>query len=82
MFTRIYWISTNCEELTIGVMARPRGGDWLESEIRNLKNQGVATLVSFLTSSEEDELELTEERKISLSNSVNFFSFPINDSAA
>ena len=47
MLTEIYWIRLD-QPGAIGVMPRPRGGDWLEDEIANLCRLGVTTLVSLL----------------------------------
>ena len=48
MNTEIYWIKA-AGPGKLAVMPRPRGGDWLEDEIRGLKRFGVDILVSLLT---------------------------------
>lgn len=60
-------------------MPRPRGNDWLEDEIKGLKNLGYSLVVSFLEKSEEIELELTEEKNLCQKNDIEFISFPITD---
>lgn len=64
---------------TLSTMARPRGGDWLEDELRALKETGVDVIVSFLTSSEEFDLELENERTIAGSLGLQFISLPTTD---
>lgn len=60
-------------------MPRPRGGDWLEDEIRSLKSSGVGAVVSLLERAEIEELEITEERGLCEANGISFHSFPIPD---
>jgi protein-tyrosine phosphatase len=79
MRTKIYWIETFESSAKIGIMARPRGGDWLEDEIRNLENSKVGVLVSLLEQDEIYELELDNEEKYCLSNKIEFINFPIKD---
>jgi protein-tyrosine phosphatase len=79
MRTKTYWIETFESSAKIGIMARPRGGDWLEDEIRNLENSKVGVLVSLLEQDEIYELELDDEEKYCLSNKIEFINFPIKD---
>ena len=74
----IYWIKA-FEAGHLAMMPRPRAGDWLEDEIKGLRHEGVDTLVSLLTLSEMQELELTEESDICQAHSIEFISFPIPD---
>jgi protein-tyrosine phosphatase len=74
----VYWID-DAPAGRIGIMPRPRGGDWLEDEIRSLKAQDVDVLVSLLTPDEIAELDLTKEGDICESNGIEFVSFPIID---
>jgi protein-tyrosine phosphatase len=60
-------------------MARPRGDDWLEDEITNLKNSGVGVLVSLLESDEIYELGLGFEKELCLEKNINYINFPITD---
>ena len=60
-------------------MPRPRGGDWLEDEIRSLKSSGVDAVVSLLERPETEELEITEEQALCEANGISFLSFPIPD---
>lgn len=60
-------------------MPRPRGGDWLEDEIKNWKLAGIGTLVSALTSEEVSELDLGREGLICQELDIGFVSLPIQD---
>lgn len=60
-------------------MPRPRGGDWLEDEIRSLKSSGVEAVVSLLERAEIEELDIVEEQALCESNGISFLSFPIPD---
>ena len=60
-------------------MPRPRGGDWLEDEIRSLKSSGVDAVVSLLERAEIEELGITEERALCEAKGISFLSFPIPD---
>ena len=46
----------------LAIVARPRGGDWLEDEVRALREAGITVLVSMLTAEEGEELGLQAER--------------------
>lgn len=74
----IYWV-TGAPSPPLGIIPRPRGGDWLEEEIRSLKGQGVDVLVSLLTPDEMAELALVKEAAACESLGIQFLSFPIND---
>ncbi|WP_089900105.1 protein-tyrosine phosphatase family protein [Chitinophaga arvensicola] len=63
----------------LGIMARPRGNDWLESEILHLKQQGVKVLVSLLETHEVKELELRKEESYCTQHGVAYINFPIKD---
>lgn len=73
-----YWIQhSNTPKLAI--VARPRGGDWLEDDLLTLKRDGINVLVSLLTSPEEEELGLRHERERAESMGLEFISYPIQD---
>ena len=74
----IYWIEEYSKG-SIGLMARPRGGDWLEDEMSSLKDAGVDTLVCLLEESEMKELELEKEEDYSKRIGIDFLHFPIAD---
>lgn len=78
MKAELYWI---CQigEGRLGVMPRPRGGDWLLDEISSLRALGVDVLISLLEGHEIDELDLGEEGNACKSNEIAFISFPMAD---
>lgn len=63
----------------LAIVPRPRGGDWLETEIRAWKAVGIDAIVSLLGSAEEWELGLQEEAEASRATGIRFISFPIPD---
>ncbi|MEL6823245.1 MAG: dual specificity protein phosphatase family protein [Calditrichota bacterium] len=75
---KIYWID-DIHNGTLGMMARPRGNDWLEDEIKKLKILDVKLVVSLLEEHEETELKLSEEQGYCKQNDIEFVSFPIAD---
>ncbi len=75
---RIYWI----EELNqgmIGIMARPRGNDWLETEIQKLYLEKIDWVISLLEKPEISELELEQEGELCKKYGMSFLNFPIKD---
>jgi protein-tyrosine phosphatase len=78
MQVRIYWIS-GVEFGRLGIIPRPRGGDWLEDEIQSLKRSEVDALVSLLEREEVVELDIAEEQVLCEANGISYLSFPIPD---
>jgi hypothetical protein len=76
--TEIYWIETRGPG-RLAVMPCPRGGDWLDGEIRALKNDGVDILVSLLTPEEDEYLGLTAEGETAKAHGIRYYSHPIYD---
>lgn len=72
-------ISIGLGRLRVG--PRPRGGDWLATDLAYLKSEGFSFIVSLLTGGEEVELELAEESSICAHLGLDFYSFPIIDRA-
>lgn len=79
MAVKIFWIETFANTARLGIMARPRGGDWLDDEIASLKKQNVNHLISLLESIEIDELGLKQEKNICAKYGIDFSNFPIED---
>ena len=73
-----FWIDTS-DKLKLAIAPRPRGGDWLESEIGQLKREGIDTLISLLTPEESRELGLDEEATACAAAAIRFHNFPIPD---
>ena len=71
------WV--RAEGCRLGIMPRPRGGDWLEEDIRLLKAEGVGVIVSALEPDESAELELSQEADACRRGGLEFISFPIVD---
>ncbi|WP_330174198.1 tyrosine protein phosphatase [Streptomyces sp. NBC_01498] len=63
----------------LSTMARPRGGDWLEDEMRALRTAGVDVLVCALTDPELAELDLTDEESAAESAGLRHVWLPIPD---
>ena len=63
----------------VGILPRPRGGDWLEDEVRSWKRLGIDIVVSLLTPQEMAELELVDEQKFCSANGIEFLSLPVPD---
>jgi protein-tyrosine phosphatase len=78
MRAEIYWVE-GAWPGRLAIMPRPRGGDWLEDELRDCRRQGVATLVSLLTEEEADELDLASEAAVCRQCGMDFLNFPIMD---
>jgi protein-tyrosine phosphatase len=64
---------------TLAIAPRPRGGDWLDDEVRALAAQGFQVLVSLLESQEAQDLGLEHEPAVCDSNGLAFVSIPIPD---
>ena len=63
----------------LAIAARPRGGEWLEDDVRALRLAGVDVLISALTEDERAELALMEEEGVSRARGLDYISFPIQD---
>jgi len=78
MRAEVYWIAGPWRG-RLGILARPRGGDWLEDQVRSWRASGIDVVASLLTSDEIAELELQEEEALSRKEGVEFHSLPIPD---
>ena len=76
--TTIHWVK-GIEPIRLGLMARPRGGEWLEDEVVAWRAASVAVAVSLLESHEVRELELREEATLCTKQGIEFRHFPIPD---
>jgi protein-tyrosine phosphatase len=63
----------------LAIAARPRGGDWLDDEVRAWRQAGVDFVVSLLEDGETAQLGLVAERQAVESQGITFTSFPIPD---
>ena len=73
-----FWVETGTE-IRIAIVPRPRGGDWLEDEVSQMKRAGVDVLVSMLQPNEAAELGLSAEAELCKAGGIEFRSFPIPD---
>jgi protein-tyrosine phosphatase len=78
MRTDLYWIPGPWPG-RLAIMPRPRGGDWLEDEIRAWQRAGVSVVVSLLTDDEIAALELGDEQRHCESAGLWFYRLPIPD---
>jgi len=61
------------------VILRPRGGDWLEDEVRAWRRAGIDVVVSLLENDEAAQFELLQEPEAARANGIRFISFPVPD---
>ena len=73
-----FWVETG-NETRLAIVPRPRGGDWLEDEVSQMKRAGVDVLVSMLEADEVAELGLSQEAQLCEACGILFRSFPIPD---
>jgi protein-tyrosine phosphatase len=78
MKAQIHWVPGQFPG-RIATMARPRGGDWLDDEIRSVREAGSDIIVSLLEPEEVTELALDAEEQECLRNGLEFISMPIPD---
>jgi protein-tyrosine phosphatase len=76
--TDVYWIPGPWRG-RLGIVPRPRGGDWLADEIRSWRAAGLNVVTSLLTPGEVSELELQEEGDLARAEGVEFHVLPIPD---
>jgi protein-tyrosine phosphatase len=78
MWTKLHWAEGPWHG-KLAVAARPRGGEWLADEIATWRHAGIGTVLSLLTREEEQELDLTDERRQVTKSGIKFMSLPIPD---
>ena len=78
MRTDLYWIDGSWNG-RLAIAARPRGGDWLEDEVRSWRQAGLDMIVSLLTPDEIAEFDLGGEGPACRQHGVEFASIPIPD---
>ncbi len=74
----MFWIAESFPG-RIAILPRPRGGDWLEDEVKQWRRSGVDIVVSLLTNDEVADLALEREADACRANGIEFVSFPIVD---
>jgi protein-tyrosine phosphatase len=78
MGTKLHWVDTPWPG-KLALASRPRGGDWLEEEMANWRQAGIATVLSLLTPDEELDLDLKSEEREVKASGMRFLSLPIPD---
>ena len=78
MRTTVYWIEGPWPG-RLAIVPRPRGGDWLEEEIRFWQEAGVNVVISLLTRDESAELGLNQEELLCRAQGIQFYAYPIQD---
>jgi protein-tyrosine phosphatase len=74
----VFWID-NDNAAGVGMMSRPRGGDWLEDDISSLQDSGADVVVCLLEKDEMIELDLAQEQELCERRGLTYISFPIPD---
>ena len=78
MKAEVYWVPGPWPG-RLGILPRPRGGDWLEDEVRSWRAAGIDVVASLLTPDEIAEFELQKEGTRSKAEGLEFYAFPIPD---
>lgn len=78
MKAEVYWVPGPWPG-RLGIIPRPRGGDWLDDEARSWKASGVDVVTSLLTPEETAEFDLQEEEGRFRAAGLEFHAFPIPD---
>jgi protein-tyrosine phosphatase len=78
MKAELYWIEAPWPG-RLAILPRPRGGDWLEDEVRAWRQEGINLVVSLLEKEEIAELDIAGEPAICKAQGIEYVSFPIAD---
>jgi protein-tyrosine phosphatase len=78
MRANVFWVAGSWPG-RLGILARPRGGDWLGDETKSWREAGVDVVVSLLEPEEEAQLALEGEAAAAAASGVEFRPFPIPD---
>jgi len=78
MSVKVFWIGSPAIG-RLGIVPRPRGGDWLEVDIDAWRDTGIHVVVSLLEADEAIELHLEDEARIVRAAGMQFEPFPIRD---
>ena len=78
MKPQLYWIDGGSPG-RLAMLPRPRGGEWLEDEVRAWKHEGIDIVVSLLTEEEIEELGLAREAELCAADGMEYVSFPVVD---
>lgn len=78
MRVKVFWIPGPWRG-KLGIVPRPRGGDWLIDETNAWREAGIDVVVSLLEPGEEAQLILEGEAAAAAASSIEFRPFPIRD---
>lgn len=78
MTPEIFWIPGPWRG-KLAIVTRPRGGDWLDDELKSWRRAGFDVVVSLLETGEAAELGLLDEDQAAQANGLGYRSFPIPD---
>ncbi len=76
--TKSYWINTSWPG-RLAIVLRPRGGDWLEDEVRAWDRVDLGAMISLLTEGEVTEFDLARESEVCQRYGIEFVEFPFPD---
>jgi protein-tyrosine phosphatase len=74
MVVRPYWVTKQ-----LAIVPRPRGGEWLDDEMKALRKAGIDIVVSMLERPEAAELGLDQEGPAAERIGMQFINFAITD---
>jgi protein-tyrosine phosphatase len=78
MYTQPFWIEGKWPG-RLAVSPRPRGGDWLEDEMKFWQRSGISLVVSLLEAKESRELGWEQEESLCEALGMRFRFFPVAD---
>jgi predicted protein tyrosine phosphatase len=78
MGAKVFWVAGPWRG-RLGILPRPRGGDWLGDETTAWREAGIDVVVSLLEPDEEAQLVLGGEAAAAAASGVDFRPFPIPD---
>lgn len=78
MPVKVFWVPGPWRG-RLGILPRPRGGDWLGDETRAWRETGIDVVVSLLERDEEVQLVLEGEAAAASAGGIEFRPFPIPD---
>jgi predicted protein tyrosine phosphatase len=76
--TMVFWVDAPWRG-RLGIVPRPRGGDWLPDETRVWRASGIDVVVSLLEPEEATALAVDNEGTAALACGIDFHAFPIPD---
>ncbi len=78
MQAKVFWVAGPWRG-RLGILPRPRGGDWLRDETTAWREAGIDLVVSLLEAEEETQLVLEGEAAAAAASGIDFRPFPIPD---